>query len=419
MPTKWITSKFTGVRYREHPTRRNGVKKDRYFAINFYVPDHEREGKKIRVEESLGWATETGMTEERASRVRSELLEAQKLGLEKALTLKEKRLKEELRRKEDEAERERREKDELPFGRIFDDLYVPARRSGRKHESESREKQLFDLWLKPVVGNLPLKAIGEIPLAKIRRTMLDAKRSPRTIQYSLQIVSAVFNFAARNGLFAGQNPVRSMKISRIPDNQRIRFIEDAEEKLILDALRDRFPDTHDAVVLSLDSGLRRSEILKLTVGDVDFNGRSFVVKQSKSGHVRHLPMTERVYGVLSRRVAGKTKDATIFPGGEQNSDRITRNFETCVKELNLNENLTDPRQRLCFHSCRHTFCSRLVQRGVSIYTVQKLAGHSGLQMTSRYSHLAASTLRDAVKLLERAPEEPTDSADEELVKKGV
>ncbi len=48
---KWTNTKHEGVRYREHPTRKHGVRKDRYYAIRYYV-----DGK--RKEESLGWETD-------------------------------------------------------------------------------------------------------------------------------------------------------------------------------------------------------------------------------------------------------------------------------------------------------------------------------------------------------------------------
>ena len=51
MPVKWESSKYKGVRYYEHPTRKRGVQKDRYYAIRY-----QKEGK--RKEEGLGWASE-------------------------------------------------------------------------------------------------------------------------------------------------------------------------------------------------------------------------------------------------------------------------------------------------------------------------------------------------------------------------
>jgi site-specific recombinase XerD len=63
--------------------------------------------------------------------------------------------------------------------------------------------------------------------------------------------------------------------------------------------------------------------------------------------------------------------------------------------------VTDRRQKVLFHTLRHTFASWLVQQGEDLYMVQKLMGHASLVMTERYSHLAPDTLRTAVKNFEK------------------
>ena len=71
-----------------------------------------------------------------------------------------------------------------------------------------------------------------------------------------------------------------------------------------------------------------------------------------------------------------------------------------MKDLGLNDGITDRRQKLVFHSLRHTFASWLVQMGKPLYTVSQLLGHSDLKMTMRYAHLAPDTQRAAAMELE-------------------
>jgi len=73
-----------------------------------------------------------------------------------------------------------------------------------------------------------------------------------------------------------------------------------------------------------------------------------------------------------------------------------------VDELGLNHGVEDPRLQICFHSCRHTFASWLIEAGADLYTVQKLLGHRTNIMTQRYAHLSESRLRGASQALSEA-----------------
>ena len=66
-----------------------------------------------------------------------------------------------------------------------------------------------------------------------------------------------------------------------------------------------------------------------------------------------------------------------------------------MKELGLNKDISDGRQKVVFHTLRHTFASWLVQKGTPLYTVAELMGHTSLEMTQRYAHLAPDTMRKA------------------------
>lgn len=116
MDAKWKTSKHPGVRYREHPTRRHGIGKDRYFAIRYQLG-----GK--RQEEGLGWASQ-GCTEKKAAGLLAELRENQRRG-EGPRTLREKReLAEAERRAMEEAEVQAKA-EALTFGEVFTEKYLP------------------------------------------------------------------------------------------------------------------------------------------------------------------------------------------------------------------------------------------------------------------------------------------------------
>jgi site-specific recombinase XerD len=70
--------------------------------------------------------------------------------------------------------------------------------------------------------------------------------------------------------------------------------------------------------------------------------------------------------------------------------------------LKLNNGIDDPRLQICFHSCRHSYASWLIDQGADLYTVQKLLGHKTNVITQRYAHMSGNKLKDAAKALGRA-----------------
>ena len=78
-------------------------------------------------------------------------------------------------------------------------------------------------------------------------------------------------------------------------------------------------------------------------------------------------------------------------------EKISKTFTRAVNALGLNDNVTDQRDKLIFHTCRHTFASWHVQNGTDLYTVKELLGHSTIQLTERYSHLRPDGLKKAAR----------------------
>ncbi len=148
-----------------------------------------------------------------------------------------------------------------------------------------------------------------------------------------------------------------------------------------------------AVLLSMNTGLRRGEVLKLRWGSVDFNRRLITVegRNAKNRQTRHVPLNEEAMNVLRCWREQSGGSAKVF-------DVVTR-FQTAWKKLLLRAGIAHFR----WHDLRHHFASRLVQRGVPLNTVRDLLGHSSVGMSLRYAHLAPDQRREAVAKLNEKP----------------
>jgi len=173
---------------------------------------------------------------------------------------------------------------------------------------------------------------------------------------------------------------------------RLRWLTEAEEDNLLLHFQQTYarPAEADFLAFLVDTGLRKGEALALTWQDVGQDGCLHVL-QSKTGTWKHVPLTTRAKGILDRRPSEGPK---VWP--DISYDGLHARW---VKVRELMGLAGD--QQFVIHALRHTFCSRLVQRGVAIQTVKALAGHECIQTTLRYAHLAPGNLTAAVALLER------------------
>lgn len=391
MPVKWKATNYPGVRYYEHEDRKHGVRKDKYFAIRY-----QREG--VRREEGLGWSSE-GWNEKKAAIELSKLKQAHITG-EGPNSLKEKRAIEKARQEATIAEKEKQAIDALTFGDFFKDTYYPQAEADKTAHSYNREDALFRHWIAPVIGSTPLKEISPFHIEKIKKKMADKKQSPRSIQYALAVVRQVFNHAYRVGLYDKESPTKKVKKPSV-DNKRYRFLSHDEAERILTALKAKSEQVYEIALVSLHCGLRAGEVFGLQWGDVDLERGHILVKDTKSGKNRTAFMTDRVRFLLSDKEKGSPTDL-VFP--DRNGEiitKISRTFERTVNDLELNKGIDDPRQRVVFHTLRHTYASWLVENGTDLYTVKELMGHSTLAMTERYSHLGQNTLQNAVQKLDQ------------------
>jgi len=399
MATKWLGTNFPGVRYREHTTRRHGVQKDRYFSIYYKV-----DGK--RREESLGWASQ-GMSAAKASQVLAKLKEAARTGVG-AVTLAEKRQQAEDQRQAANEAHAQEERDNVTFGRVFLDSYFPIAQKNKAKRSWQKEDQCYRLWIAPVLADKPLKDIAPIHLERIKKNMADANRAPRSVTYCLAVVRQVFNFARDHDLFVGLNPVTKIK-KPTADNRRVRFLTHGEADRLLEALAEKSPQVHDMALLSLHCGLRAGEVFALTWGDVDLERGVLTLRDTKSGKTRAAIMTQAVAAMLEGRGRGGQADL-VFPSEKGHKiGQISQSFSKTVNALGLNDGVTDSRQKVVFHSLRHTFASWLAEVGTDLYQIQQLMGHQSFAMVQRYAHLSPDTLRRAVKTLEAGMAKAADA----------
>jgi integrase len=232
---------------------------------------------------------------------------------------------------------------------------------------------------------------------EITAEMLDrykAKRlkevSPVSVNVELRMLKAAMSTARRWNLVAGTPMV---SLARVPEQAPLSLTRGEFQKLLSLIGEGWF---RELVLFAVCTGLRQAEILNLRWADIDLDRRLISIEsrptwKTKMGKRRTVPLSETAHVLLSSKL-GKSFSEYVFTlnGSRISGSWVTHLFKRYVRAAKF------PNQRVRFHSLRHSFATWLVQDGVPLAEIQALLGHSSVQVTEKYSHLAASELHEAV-----------------------
>lgn len=276
-----------------------------------------------------------------------------------------------------------------------------------------------------------LTEIHAFDVERFKARRLKAGIKPATVNRDLDRIRGALSRAVDWGMLPA-HPLRSVKRAKGDDNSRVRYLSPAEDKRLRKALEKRedarreerergnawcrergrperplwpaenFTDhLMPMVLVALNTGLRRGELLGLTWEHVNLEAKLLTVAAgtAKSRKARHVPLNAEAVDVLTRWKKQSTGTGLVFPApGGGRMTHINTSWEGLIEDAELID--------FRFHDLRHDFASKLVMRGVDLNTVRELLGHADLQMTLRYAHLAPARLASAVAMLDEKPEPP-------------
>ena len=198
------------------------------------------------------------------------------------------------------------------------------------------------------------------------------------------------------------NSLLGLRQKSVQGREIVRFLSNAEESRLRIAMASRDAgskqtDAHRSfkdhltpiVLLAMNTGMRRGEILSLDWTDIDFKARTIRVqaRNAKSGKQRHVPLNNEAIDVLTTWRSDSSSNAEVFAPSD-----IKKGWGSLLTTAAVTN--------FRFHDLRHHFASRLVSSGVDLNVVRELLGHSDLKMTLRYAHLCPTRLASAVATLD-------------------
>jgi Site-specific recombinase XerD len=294
---------------------------------------------------------------------------------------------------------------------------VKAYEEWARAEGKSIDKELsrYDKHLRHALHSLRIEIVTGAILTQLKSRLL-VELAPGSVHHCFAFIRRAINHAISEGLYRGENPVASGKSGKfkMPQVQNCgeRFFTPEEANLLLAELKCRSPQVHDMSLLSLKTGLRATEIFSIRGQDVR-KATKEIFFTAKNGRRQSVHAPGDIIDIL---LAYKRKPGEFIfqaTNGGPLLWGISDSFTRAVDKLKFNEGISDRRNRVWFHTWRHTFASWLAQSGkMTLHEIKEMLRHERIEMTERYSHLIpghqASRLDiidDTLKMGRKADEE--------------
>lgn len=292
------------------------------------------------------------------------------------------------------------------IGAFFTEKYLPYIKSYKR--SWDTDDSMMRNHLLPRLGHKHMGSLTPSDVAVFIEQMKSEGYAPGTCNRALVLLRYGYTLAVRWKLPGVEsNPVKEVK-NLSDDNKIERFLTAEQTARLMAAVRESESEMLPNIVLFLlYTGARKREVLDAKWADVDWERKSWRIPKTKSGKIRHIPLSSGALQLLE-----SLKRLATMAGGMNNADsddlacrHIFANPQTGLPYVSFYYSWDAARIRaglpdLRVHDLRHSFASFLVNAGRSLYEVQELLGHADIRTTSRYAHLSRERLFEAVEMVQ-------------------
>ena len=269
--------------------------------------------------------------------------------------------------------------------------YFPHARVHKR--SHKRDDQLYRIRIAPKFGHLTLSAINRRDVQAFHNGLLDEGLSPASADHHVKLLRRVLNLAVQWELLE-KNPLKGIALLMV-NNEVENYLDEDQTQTLLEVLKtDVNRSVCHILMFLISTGARLNEALTATWKNVSIEGGVWKVDatRSKSKKVRSIPLNDSALWVLEQ-LPSKGKSAYLFPSPVKAEDGKDAPYVTITRAWYRLRKLAGVNVRI--HDLRHSFASRLVCNGRSLYEVQQILGHSDPKVTMRYAHLSSRALQEA------------------------
>jgi integrase len=300
-----------------------------------------------------------------------------------------------------------RRKEIVLFDDIAQDYFEVVRTS---YKDIRGPVQRYEDHIKPHIGNKNINDITKWDVEYIIKLLLSKGLKPASVERVRQTISAIFSLGVYHEK-CKENPSSISRNDQISimrrnkkniNNERERYLTKEEAEILLKELEIRDANVYLMTLIALTTGARANEILSIKFKDIDFYSGYITLPDTKNGYSRKIKMTPQVRVMLQKRYENRPNKYLLQTSVNTKYTKIPNIYFVVTNKL-FNKDLAsnDSKNRVVFHTLRHTFASWLALDGVPIFTIQKLMGHRDIKMTMRYAKLSQDAGNDAVLKIEQ------------------
>lgn len=253
--------------------------------------------------------------------------------------------------------------DAMPFFELadkFEKIVIAQLKSASKERSRLR-------LVKRHLGDLSASKVDARCLAHYRDSRVNHVAA-QTLKHEVNLIRRVLKFGVQEGYLSLPSGVPIVRLPRLPRGRSTRISPSELQKLIHGCPH----DVADVIRLAVETAMRRAEILSLQWDDILPALTHVVLRDTKNGGSRKVPLTPAASDILKAR-------ATNTPLFRVKPDYVTKIFKKCARAMGRGD--------LRFHDLRHEAITRFFERGLSVPEVAAISGHRDYRMLARYTHL--------------------------------
>ena len=269
------------------------------------------------------------------------------------------------------------------IGELYRETYLPYLQSYRRNMES--DLSFHQNHLLPKFGTKHLDELTQQDVNEAQQSMRNAGYAPGTANKYVVQIRYMYNVAKKAKIHGADfNPAAGVKQYTV--NGRERFLTQEEIGRLRDAVaKSTCKPLKYIVALLLMLGCRKTELLTAKWEHVDLERRTWRIPLSKSGKVRHIPLSAAAVAIFEDLPRWKgcpyviPNPRTLVPLSDFHEPWHTACRRAGLKDVRI-------------HDLRHTFASNLVNAGHSLFVVSRALGHSSTRMSERYAHLSDETL---------------------------